>query len=291
MNNIILIDDDKDFTTSFVNEAAALTIGVSPQSSLEGLKRILPAFAHKYAAVVLDIKCLLTDSQTKESADFIGAALHYIDTNVPGFPRFILTGDETEFEGLKKYYPKEKMFLKKPDDQKELFIELQSCIKDAEPLRLKRENPAVFEAFDQNKLDVAKETILVSVLINYNESNPAKFKGILADVRELHEEVYRAINKRNKAVVRDSDIKANNSPSFTGSFHKHLEGNPNPADFYKPTTPPYQDSTIAGATKLIHHACSEYVHGTSKTGYQITPYAIKALVNSLLEVIIWSKQY
>jgi hypothetical protein len=36
-------------------------------------------YAHKYAAVVLDIKCLLKDNQAKEDASFITAALKYLD--------------------------------------------------------------------------------------------------------------------------------------------------------------------------------------------------------------------
>jgi hypothetical protein len=59
-------------------------------------------YAHKYAAVVLDIKCLLKDNQAKEDASFITAALKYLDSTIPRFPRFILTGDESEFDTLKR---------------------------------------------------------------------------------------------------------------------------------------------------------------------------------------------
>src|SRR5580693_9274493 len=98
MNNIILVDDDQKFIDCFVNEAAAKNISISPKNSLDGLKQLLPTFAHKYAAVVLDIKCLLKDNQAKEDASFIGAALKYLDSTISGFPRFILTGDDSEFE-------------------------------------------------------------------------------------------------------------------------------------------------------------------------------------------------
>jgi hypothetical protein len=291
MNNIILVDDDASFRSTFINEAGAKKINVSPQSSLEGLKKILPALAHKYAAVVLDIKCLLTENQAKEEANFIGAALHYIDTEILGFPRFILTGDETEFESLKKYYPKEKMFLKNPSDQASLFKELEECIKNAEPIRLRRENPAVFEVFTKALLDVGKEPMLLNILKRYNEINSTHFKGILGDIREIHEEIYRAINKRNKSVVPNKFINGNNSPIFGTAFYKHLEGNLDPTNSYKPTTTPYQDSTISSMTKFIHSACSENLHGTSKTKYLISPYSVKALINSLLELIVWSTKY
>jgi len=291
MNNIILIDDNKTFSDSFVNEAAAKNLAVSPKPSLQGLKQILPALAHKYAAVVLDIKCLITDDQSKEDASFIGAALKFIDITTPGFPRFILTGDDTEFEHLKRYYPNERMFLKNPDDLADLFKELQYCVANAEPLRLKRENPVIFDAFERGLLAAAKETNLLNILKNYGETNPANFRGIVGDVREMHEEIYKALNRRNKNLIGDQFINGNGSPTFTAPLHRHLEGNPDRQNNYNPTTTVYQDSTISTSTKFIHLTCSEVIHGTSKTQYHISPYTIRALINALMEMIIWSKQY
>ncbi|MDN5478236.1 MAG: hypothetical protein L0G39_14975 [Chryseobacterium sp.] len=290
-NNIILTDDDKEFTAVFINEAAAKKINVAPKESLEGLKKILPKFAHKYAAVVLDIKCLLEDGQVKENATFIGAALTYLDSTVPGFPRFILTGDESEFEGVKKYHAGEKMFLKTPEDKEKLFKELEFCIKNAEPMRLRRENPDVFEAFDLRKLTPAKEQLLVSILLKYNEKDPSNFKGILGDIRELHEEIYKCINSRNKTVVPDHFLDYNKSPNFTTAFYKHLEGNPDPVNKYLPKDTPYQDSSIQSITRFIHNSCSEYLHKSSKTNYQISTYTINAAINGIMEIILWSKQY
>src|SRR6186713_2601441 len=124
MNSIVLIDDNKEFIQDFTNEAFAKGITVASRNSLRGLMDLLPKLSHKYAAVVLDIKCLLEDNQAKENASFITAALKYLDSHIPGFPRFILTGDESEFDTLKRYYTGEKMFIKKPDDQERLLNEL-----------------------------------------------------------------------------------------------------------------------------------------------------------------------
>jgi hypothetical protein len=291
MNNIILVDDDSQFVTTFVNEAGAKNITVSPKSSLEGLKHLLPALAHKYAAVVLDIKCLITDNQSKENASFIGAALKYIDTTTPGFPRFILTGDDSEFNNLKRYYPDEKMYLKTPGDQVKLLSELDYCVKNAVSIKLKRENTAVFDTFDRGLLNPAKEATLLRVLKKYDETNSANFRGIIGDIRDIHEEIYKSINTRNKIVVPDIYINGNGSPKFSGAFYKHLEGNIDHNNNYTPTTTVFQDSTILSMTKFVHQACSEFLHGNSKINYSINPYAIKALSNSLMEMIIWSKQY
>jgi hypothetical protein len=289
MNNIILIDDDTAFANSFNNEAASKGIHVAHKRSLDGLKQLLPAYAHKYAAVVLDIKCLMEEEQVKENMSFIASALKYLDTNISGFPRFILTGDDSVFENLKALYVEEKLFLKKHDDQSKLFKELEYYVQNAEPLRIKRENQDVFSAFNSGSLPTNKEVLLINILKRYQETDEANFRGIIGDIREMHETVYKSINQRNKAAVPDLHITANGSPAFKKDFHDHLLGNPDRT--YQPTTIVYQDSTINGITKFIHHACSEYLHGTSKINYSISSYTIKSLINGLMEVILWSKKY
>ena len=291
MNSVILVDDDPKFVESFTNEAASKGITVSPKSSLDGLKQLLPAYSHKYAAVVLDIKCLLRDDQPKEDPEFIGAALTYLDSNIPGFPRFILTGDETEFDGLKRYYSRERMFLKKPEDQAQLFTQLIFCIQNAEPLKIKRENSSVFDVFDNGLLPSSKELTLINIFKGYNEINPGNFRGIIGDIREIHEEIYKSLNRRNTAVVPNIYINSNGSPKFITNFYSHLEGNLDRNNNYNPTTQVYQDSTLLSQTKFIHQGCSEFLHGTSKANYHISHYTVKSLINSLMELIIWFKQY
>lgn len=291
MNSIILVDDNQDFIEDFKNQAFAGGITVAPANSLEGLQKLLPKYVHRYAAVVLDIKCLLKDDQAKEDPSFITAALKYLDSTVPRFPRFILTGDESEFATLKRYYTDERMFIKKPDDQQKLLDELLYCVQNAEPLRIKRENTEVFDAFDRSLLPANKEITVINIIKRYAETDTANFRGIIGDIRETHEEIYKALNNRNKNVVPDRYINGNGSPTFTGDFYKYLLGNPDHRNGFLPTSTVYQDSTISSLTKFIHAACSEYLHGTSRTGYPISSYTIKSLINSLLEVIVWSKQY
>lgn len=291
MNSIILIDDDNDFIRSFTNEAFAKGITVASKNSLEGLKLLLPAYNHRYAAVVLDIKCLLQDNQAKEDSTFIGSALTYLNSHIPLFPRFILTGDESEFDSLKKYHADEKMFVKKPDDQNKLLDELLYCVQNAEPLRIKRENAEIFDAFEQGLIPANKESTVINIFKRYNENDPANFRGIIGDIREIHEEIYKSLNNRNRNIVPDLHINANGSPSFSGIFYKHLLGNPDPRNRYNPTTTVYQDSTISSHTKFIHSACSEYLHSTSRTNYPISSYTIKSMINSLMEIIKWSKLY
>lgn len=291
MNNIILIDDSPEFVQTFTNEAKAKNINIVSAKSLAGLKKLLPSLQHKFAAVILDIKCLVEDDQAKEDAGFIGSALTYLNSTTPLFPRFILTGDESEFDALKRFHPDEKMFVKNPQDIEKLLNAVEYYVKNAEPLRIKRENTEVFDAFERSLLPANKEITVINIIKRYAETDTANFRGIIGDIRETHEEIYKTLNNRNKNVVPDIFIDGNSSPKFTSHFHKHLTGNPDHNNGHRPSTPVYQDSTISSHTKFIHGACSEYLHGSSRTGYPISSYTIKSLINSLLEVIVWSKQY
>ncbi|MDV4071001.1 hypothetical protein CMT45_04655 [Elizabethkingia anophelis] len=291
MNNIILIDDDPQFRLSFVNIAKTRNINVATGKDLDELKKLLPAQSHKFAAVVLDIKGIVDKNQTIEDSSFIPIALQYLDSSIPGFKRFLFTGDKSEYDKFKNLFRKEKVFIKKPDDQEALLDELENCIQNFDLFKFKRENPLIFECFDKNILPSSKEPKLMSIFKNYNENNPSKFTGLIGDIREIHEDIYKSLNSRNKSIVPDKYINANGSPSFSGDFHKHMLGNPDHKKKFIPTTTVYQDSTISQQTKFIHSACSEYLHGASKTSFSISAYTIKALINSLMEIIIWSKQY
>lgn len=289
-NSVILIDDNERFSENFKNEAFANNILISHKKSLDGLKDLLPKHSHKYAAIILDIKCLITDSQVKEDTSFIGAALSYLNTNCPKFPRFILTGDESEFEGVKRYFTDEKMFIKKPEDLVKLFKELNYCIQNAEHLQIKRENYSVFETFETGLLPFNKEVLALSIFKRYSSEDLSTVKGVIADIRELHEEVYKALNSRNKNIMPDNLVDGNGSPKFNALFHNHMLGNPDRLS-HNPTSTVYQDSTINSATRFIQNACSEFIHSSSKIGYNISPYTVKSLINALMEIIVWSKNY
>lgn len=290
MNNVILIDDDPTFCTSFVNIAKTRGINVATGNNLNDLQRLLPSQAHKFAAVVLDIKGIIDENQAIEDSSFIPVALQYLDISIPGFKRFLFTGDKSEYDKFKSLFKKEAVFIKKPTDQEALLDQLEICIQNFDQFKFKRENIAVFEAFENNKLPAAKEIKMLNILKNYNESNPVNFTGLIGDIREIHEEVYKSLNSRNKNIVPNRFVNSNGSPSFTADFYKHLLGNPVRPTFV-PSSRVYQDSTVQSQTKFIHSTCSEFLHGSSSTGYSISSYTLKSLINSLMEIIIWSKQY
>ena len=289
MNNILLIDDRQDFADGFLLESASKSITVIHRKSFDGLKEFLPRYQFKLAAVVLDIRCLVKDEQQKEDASFITVALKYLDQNVPGFPRFVLTGDDKEFEKFRGYFTDERVFLKTPQDLEKLFIELEHCIANSEILGIKRENRSVFEIFETGKMNDTAELLLIQILKDgLSEKEYGKFKGVLANVRSMQESIYKSINQRNKKVVFDSMFKPNGMLKFY-ELMKHLDGYPDARG--NSTQVIYQNRTISQLANCLYWSCGEYIHEDPNRNYFISTYTVKSLINGLSELIIWSKQY
>lgn len=289
MNNILLIDDREDFSIQFVEHAKSKGINVATRKSFDGLKEILPQYQHKFAAVILDIKCLLKDDQPIEDAGFITIALSYLDSNIPLFPRFILTGDDVEFESIGRYFKQEKVFKKTPDDLEELFVALKYCVENSEPLRIKREYYNIFELFSIGKLNANAEQQLLDILKNgLNENNFGNFKGIFANVRSVQEGMYKSINQRNRVVVPDNMFKANGMIEFN-NLMRHLNGYPNHR--HQATSTIFQNNTIFNLANSLYWSCGEYVHDDPNRNYFVSSYTVKALINNLLELLLWSKQF
>jgi hypothetical protein len=289
MNNVLLIDDDLDFKNTFAMEAQAYSIGVAHQRSFDGLRRHMPAQQRTFVAIVLDIKCLITEEQPKEDVGFIGTALKYLDTNCPGFPRIILTGDDDAFERFSTYNPDESIFQKTPDGLAAAFQKLRYFGDNSEDLRIKREHSLVFSLFARGCFDHHAEATLLNVLRSDKERQFPHFGAILRDIRALQETIYKTINKRNKIVVPDQMIRQNGMIKF-GELMKHLSGFPS-APGQLPVATVFHNSAIENISKSLYWTSGRYIHADPNEFYFISHYALDALRSSLMELFVWSEQY
>ncbi|MEJ6981753.1 ATP-binding protein [Pedobacter sp. P351] len=154
MNNILLVDDDEAFKESFLIEAQARGFQLIYKRSFEGLQAVMPKLNSKIVAVILDIKCLISDDQEIEHEGFIGTATKYLDVNFPHFPRIILTGDDDAFDGYRRFTSGEDIYQKTPDGLISLFEKLNYYV----------QNPRINE---------------IQSMINGGESKVIEFKSSL----------------------------------------------------------------------------------------------------------------
>jgi len=287
MYKIILVDDDKDFKDTFAMDAQRFGIRTIYRNSLAGLQEAMPLHHHTIAAVVLDIKCLLTSEQTIENENFIGTALKFLDTSYPNFPRIILTGDDDAFNNFKRFSGSESIYLKTPEGLSEALAKLDHFCKNSETLRIIIDNPEPFKIINFPAFGANSETTLINILKSQNETDKTKYGRVLRDIRALQETIYKSINQKNKTVVPDTYFKFNGMLEFN-PLMKHLSGN---ISNQKPTTIQYQNSAIYNLTNSLYWTSGKYIHADPKETYHISIYTIRALTNSLLELLLWSEPH
>jgi hypothetical protein len=181
------------------------------------------------------------------------------------------------------------MFIKQPDDQKKLLDELFYCVENADLLIMKREHHTVFETFELGKMNDSAEQLLIEIITKgLAEKDYRQFKGILANVRSMQETIYKSINLRNASIVPNNMFRTNGMIKFN-ELMKHLCGGAIPPS--SPIGTVYQTSTIYQLANSLYWSCGEYIHENPNRTYFISEYTIKSLINNLLELIIWAKQY
>lgn len=289
MNNILIVDDRQDYINDFKTIAGTKGINVATAKSFEGLKGQMPKLYHKIAVVILDIKCLIHDSQEVENEDFIGTAITFLDQNYPKFPRIILTGDDESFSGFQRFNKNEEVFLKGNEDA--LFEKIQWYCDNSENLKIKRTHPEIFEIFENGWMDSPQEIQILNILKNLDVKDSSKFGGILRDVRSMQEAIYKKINQKNPSIVPNDKFRMSDGMIDFNKLMTHLNGNQDKNNQYIPTTPVYQNSTINHFANGLYRSCGEYVHTVPAGSYMISQYALKSLIYNLLELLIWAKPY
>lgn len=117
---LLLIDDKEDFKESFQTLAQRKGYKLAWGKSFEEMEAKLPELYKKITAIVLDIKCLITNDQEIEKEDFILKALLFLQAEYKDLPRVILTGDEKAFD-FSRFSKDELVFRKDPEDIERMF--------------------------------------------------------------------------------------------------------------------------------------------------------------------------
>ncbi|HLO55524.1 MAG TPA: hypothetical protein VK169_14620 [Saprospiraceae bacterium] len=285
MNNILLIDDRKDFIEAFTADCTARGYALYARRSLAGLKELMPTLQHKIACVVLDIKCLHTEDQEIEDPSFLPSAITYLDQNFAKFPRMILTGDDKEYDQIKKYYIDEDIFLKTPEDKDRLFIKIKYYIDNSDELRIKRLNPEPFEAFKPGIIQENKSSILLN-LIRIEESGLFQ-KNDFNTIRDLLEDVLMWLNL--KGLLPSQCIKTDGRPNLDWSL-RYLAGLhvdlPNGSTIKAPTA--VLTKHVSRCAEAVKQIASIFSHTYNE---KVTLNAYRAALYSLSEVLVWCKDY
>jgi hypothetical protein len=286
MNSILLIDDRKDFIEAFTADCTAKGYGLYSKRSLAGLKELMPALHHKIACVILDIKCLHTEDQEIEDPSFITSAITYLDQNFAKFPRLILTGDDVEYDQIKKYYKDEDVFLKTTEDKDRLFLKIMHYINNSDELRIRRQNLEAFDAFKPGLIEEKKGTTFYQL---FKLAEDGLFeKNDFNTIREILEDVLLWANSN--GLIPNSCIKSDGRPNLEWSYRYlsglavNLQNGSEPIQASNSILPQHISRTM----EMVKQNSSILSHSYN---FKVSINAFKATLFGLAEILVWCKDY
>lgn len=250
-----------------------------------------------YHAVILDglFYKKATDKGTPDDKAFgeVAKVLGNLKAKGTFIPWFIYSG-QTSFVKDKNIlldvfsedaFANGKVFDKNKDED---FIELCKQIKieaDKLPITIAKNNYSnVFEIFELGYLPVSVEENILDLLIKPLPQNNSELKGILTNIRSIHESCFLKLSSIN--------VIPRNITSVSQKF-KHLSGNIARDNKWNPTSEVYQTKEILNLNEWIYYTCGTYLHYLDDqhyNGYMISNYAVESLKNGLLEILLWFKK-
>jgi hypothetical protein len=295
----VLWFDDEHTTLELIKEEALIAdiqlVGFGDSTS--GLKELEQSYK-EYHAVLLDGLFFKNendtgDVQSSEAFGEVAKVLGNLKAQGIIIPWFIYSGQKSFVKDKNVLvdvfsdgaFAKGKIFDKNNDDD---FIELCSEIKieaDKLPITIvKNKYSDIFEIFELGYLPDAVEENILDLLIKPLPQNNSELKGILTNIRSIHESCFLKFTSIN--------VIPRNITSVSQKF-KHLSGNIRRDNNWEPTSEVYQAKEILNLNEWIYYTCGTYLHYLDDqhyNGYMISNYAVESLKNGLLEILLWFKK-
>jgi hypothetical protein len=295
----VLWFDDEHKTLELIKEEALIVdiqlVGFSNADT--GLKELEKSYK-EYHAVLLDGLFFknekeIGDVQSSEAFGEVAKVLGNLKAQGIIIPWFIYSGQKS-FVKEKNIlidvfsdtaFANGKIFDKNKDED---FIELCNEIKrEADKLpttKVIHNNPEIFEIFELGYLPDSVEENILDLLIKPLPQNNSEFKGILTNIRSIHESCFLKLSSIN-VIPRNITL--------VSQKFKHLSGNIRRDNNWEPTSEVYQSKEILNLNEWIYYTCGTYLHYLDDQhydAYMISNYAVESLKNGLLEILLWFKK-
>ncbi|MFD0797203.1 hypothetical protein ACFQZJ_07015 [Maribacter chungangensis] len=147
-------------------------------------------------------------------------------------------------------------------------------------------NPELFKIFELGYLPYSVQENVMNLLIKPLPSNNSDLKGMLTNIRSIHESCLVKLQAIN--------VIPNASDSFN-TIIRHLSGNvtKDRENRWNPTSLVYQTREIQNLHEWIYYTCGSYIHyleNQHNDVYMISNYAVESLRNGLFEILLWFKK-
>ncbi len=300
--DILLIDDDKQFCRSLRNrflligEETEINFQVRDFQNLdEGLAELEKD--SKYKALILDAKALITSEQEDPNLDFLPVALHRLEklnqkTGRIHTPFAVITGYYDNFLSFDTLIKEQKgKLFDKSSQEEEMLQYLLNKIENAENTKIEKEYAKVFDIFIKGYLDTSYRADLLEILKNLN--NPSRLKDKFNSLRKFLEPIYKAIKTKDTNLIPDNIFYNRNGRDVNLDWiHRYITGqrvtippppNRNGIDYQRDSIIPFH---TGWSIKYLEELGSKISHDYTD---EVTIYAYKSAVFSLLEILHWFK--
>jgi hypothetical protein len=297
MYKVLWFDDEHNTLESVKEEALLAKIKlVGYTNAEEGVKELKSSY-NEYHAIILDGLFFKNAVQAgtalnQDAFGEVAKALTELKAQNKIIPWFIYSG-QTSFVKSKNTlvelfkeseFANGKVFDKnKDEDLEELLNEIKKAADKQPVFQLKASNPEIFELFERGCLSDEVEKQLIELLLKKQTKGNYETKEVLTNIRSIQESCF--LKLESVGVLPKLD-------KFSIKL-KHLSGNINPNNKFKPTTQVYQTPDIENLQKWIYFTCGNYIHyleNEHNDGYMISNYAVESLKYGLLELLLWYKK-
>ena len=292
--DILLIDDDKQFCRSLRNRFLLIGEETEVNFQVRDYQNLDEGFAElekdsKYKALILDAKALITSEQDNPNLNFLPVALHRLEklnqkTGRIHTPFAVITGYYDNFLSFDTLIKEQKgKLFDKSSQEEEMLQYLLKEIESAENTKIEKQYENVFDIFrdDKKYLDSSCRTDLLFIIKKMNDESD--IKNNFTQLRKILEEIYKKL--RIKGEIPDALFHSDGRPNLEWVYY-YLQGHtryPNPG---LTNLNPVREKHLLSCIDYLKNITSIITHAYSSN---VTIYAYKSAVFTLLEVLLWFK--
>ncbi|TAE75090.1 MAG: hypothetical protein EAZ85_03345 [Bacteroidetes bacterium] len=300
---ILIIDDSKDYTQEFITfaiEYAEVELNttfkfIHALNLAQGLKFLKENYFH---AVILDAKCLVSETQEVEDFNFLPQALEalkeYEQITKRHIPFVVNTGyiGERELKMMDASVAKQKgKLFRKMEDSSNLLIFLLTSMENAQDIGLEKEYQDVFEIFERGFLSIELKTDLMNILKKLDDKTDIKNK--FNSLRKIIEAIYLKIKADNNTIPdnvfygRDrTSVNLDWCWLYLSGKQVIIDRRANTIEVAPANLPFLFPEHISNLIKCFQEVTAINSHSYPKN---VDNYAYKSMLFALLEVLIWFK--
>lgn len=301
---ILIIDDSKDYTREFITfaiEYAEVELNttfkfIHALNLTQGMKFLKENYFH---AVILDAKCLVSETQEVENFDFLPQALdalkEYEQATKRHIPFVVNTGyiGERELKMMDASVAKQKgKLFRKMEDSSNLLIFLLKSMENAPDAGLEKEYQDVFEIFERGFLNIELKTDLMNILKKLDDKTDIKNK--FNALRKIIEAIYLKIKTDNTTNIPDNVFYGRDRTSvnldwcwlYLSGKQVIIDRRTNTIEVAPANLSFVFPDHISNLIKCLQEVSAINSHSYHKN---VDNYAYKSMVFALLEVLIWFK--